>query len=272
MAHWIGMAASRRGVAHARRGEVRQDAVSVATSGECGDRIVFVLADGAGSASHGRQGATLACRSIMGRILASRRSSSGAPSEEMAWDWMDAARDAIGRAAARKGLDRRAFACTLIAVVAGPEEIFVAHVGDGGVVARPSGDSRWVSLSWPEGGEYAGTTHFLTDDPAPRLRVHAAAGDFDAVAAFTDGIERLVLDFASSAPHSPFFERMTQALDRVADDAGSAGFQKRLSQRLGDYLGGESVNARTDDDKTLAIAVRFAAPSPRPLTPGALDG
>ncbi len=129
-------------------------------------------------------------------------------------------------------------------------DTLVVHIGDGAAVARNAVTGDWEAMSWPAQGEYASTTFFLTDDGGPRVRIVRSAVPVDRVAVFTDGIERLALDFAAERAHGPFFSGMS---DPVAAAAAS-GWNLPLSRKLGDYLASPAVNARTDDDKTLILA------------------
>jgi hypothetical protein len=100
-------------------------------------------------------------------------------------------------------------------------------------------------------GEYAATTFFVTDDPSPKLRLTRHVGRYTDIAVFSDGIERLVLDFASKKAFGPFFDRMFNPL------AGcQPGRNRALSRSLHDYLSSKSVTNLTDDDKTLILAKR----------------
>jgi len=177
------------------------------------------------------------------------RSRGAWPSDDDLWAWLDEARDAIGAVAARREVERREFASTLIACFAGAEETLVAHIGDGACVVRTEG--QWAAASWPESGEYASTTYFVTDGDLPRLRVsrHKAT---DAIALFTDGIERLVLDFSQQSVHAPFFDRFIKPVA----ESSAKGRDAVLSSALHDYLASASVIDRTDDDKSLILAVR----------------
>ena len=72
------------------------------------------------------------------------------------------------------------------------------------------------------------------------------------LALFSDGIERLVLDFSSHQAFSPFFDRMFESLKFSA-----IGRNRVLSRDLRRFLDGPSVGERTDDDKTLILAKRM---------------
>lgn len=265
---WTSMGASRRGTAHVRRGEPRQDARTVQHLP--GGVLVAVVADGAGSARHGGTGAAAAAR-IVARAAEdalARRPFDGLDEEDLR-DWTDAARDVIGRGAARRSqvgtpTTLRDFATTLLLAVSNGRRTWTAHVGDGAIVGRVAEDASWRMLSWPASGDYAGTTYFLTDEPAPQLRVEHHDAPLSGLALLSDGLERLVLDFAARTAHGPFFDRMAGPLDARAG-TGEDGPARDLSRALGAYLDGEAVCARSDDDKTLVVAVR-AEEAPTALT------
>ena len=135
------------------------------------------------------------------------------------------------------------------------QETLVAHIGDGGIVARLADGGTWQALSWPDHGEYASTTRFVTDEPPTPLRTHITRQPIDALALFSDGIERMVLDMATQTPFARFFSTMAAPLPKEPGKAHT------LSSQLKAYLDSETVNSRTDDDKTLVMAVLHAEPS-----------
>ena len=163
---------------------------------------------------------------------------------------MTDARDRITTAAKNRDKTARDFATTMICVISDGTETVVAHVGDGCAVVQDASDRAWHALSWPSHGEYASTTFFMTDDPQPKLVIRRRSQPISAIVAFTDGLERLALEFATERPHAPFFDAIIGpvAASRVVgrDDA--------LSAALARYLDGDAINARTDDDKTLLVA------------------
>jgi hypothetical protein len=123
-------------------------------------------------------------------------------------------------------------------------------VGDGSTVGRDQSSGEWRVLSWPDQGEYASVTFFLTDDPSARLRIYRPDCTIDALVAFTDGIERLALDFAARSAFQPFFKNMIPAVEH----SRTSGQDQVLSEQLRAFLDSSAVNARTDDDKTLVLA------------------
>lgn len=216
-------------------------------AGESG-AMCAVVCDGAGSAEYGGEGASVICRTLSCSLREHFRSSSALPGDEAIWAWVDQARDRIGVAAERRGKKPRAFASTLLMLVFTKNGVLTAHVGDGAIVGRGQ-DEKWQTLTAPAHGEYASTTFFLTDDPAPQLRISRFEGGFDAFAIFSDGIENLVLDHQTSEPHAPFFRSMLGPLD----NARESGRNIKLSSALSSFLNGSRVCSKTDDDKTLLL-------------------
>lgn len=249
MAEWTWAAASRRGTSHEARMERRQDAFRIAGP-TTGRRFLTVVAcDGAGSASSGRQGAAVAAWTLASSARSWLQIHARLPEATDVAQWILLARLRILIAAAKRGRAARDFATTVVMAISDGTATLTAHIGDGAVVARDHATSAWYPLSWPEQGEYASTTYFLTDDGEPRLRVAVHLTRIDRLAVMTDGLERLALDFTTGSPHPGFFDAMFRPLA-----ADGRGVDRPLCARLARYLGSESVNARTDDDKTLVLA------------------
>lgn len=253
MSQWTWVCASQIGTSHLRTGQRLQDAYNCfALKSEGRSFFVGIVSDGAGSAEFGGQGASLACSSIGKSARHHLSVFKDIPSSSIVEDWIDGSRDLIYRAAVLRGRSFRDFACTLVCVISDGDSSIVAHVGDGCVVARERASDLWFAPSWPEHGEYASMTSFLTDQPTVNLRVSSMDQSLDALALFTDGIERLVLDFSAKVPSDKFFKAIAEPVVR---SPVSAGKDAALSLLLKGYLGDEVINARTDDDKTLVIAV-----------------
>lgn len=234
-AAWVTVAARCQGTAHARRAETCQDAIRILHRG---DTLIAAVADGAGSAPRGGAGAALAVRTLTGTL---------ARGQTMTLAFEHAA-DRLHHAATNSGLEPRALATTAIAIVADPVSITVGHIGDGAVVVLTQGS--WSPLSWPETGPFAGTTAFLSDDEAAP-RITKLDTPVSAICAFTDGLERLVLDFSAKTAPPAFFERMFTPLA-----AAPTGPNRVLSTALSRYLQAPAVTERTDDDITLLLARR----------------
>ena len=213
-------------------------------------RMCAVVSDGAGTAPYGGPGAWIVCRELLSQAGRWSATSSGLPDDQVIFDWVDAIRDRITRAAERRGSAPRQFAATMAAVVAADSETLVMQVGDSVVAGRT--DGNWTVPLWPETGEYASTTYFVTDSPAARLNLARDSNSFDGFALFSDGIEAIALDHSEQQAHRPFLDPMIKAIDDVPGSGRLSG----LSEKLARYLGSDRVNERTDDDKTLILLSR----------------
>lgn len=242
---WRWAAASEIGTSHIRSGDRLQDAF---TTSEIGSGCVLsIVSDGAGSAQFGFSGAWLACRVLKVRFRMWLSENEALPDDETLRDWVDEIRDRISIAADRREVAPRQFAATLAALLISPTEILALHIGDSAIVGRCG--LEWDAICWPENGEYASTTFFITDDPEPRLNIIRQERRHDAFALFSDGVGDLALSVADRRPHPGFFNPMMRPVDSVT----AAGKLGDLSDKLRSYLAGPSVCERTDDDKTLVL-------------------
>lgn len=242
------MAASRQGTAHARAGSRRQDAMAAFAAHE-GKVIVAIACDGCGSATHGRTGAKLVAATLARCAKLHLQTADRLPGHVQLTAWLENARKRLLVTAARLDLPTRDFATTVVFALSDGQSSIVCHVGDGAAVGRCAISGTWVALSWPAAGEYAGTTDFMTDD-RPVLRATIVEGGIDRLALFTDGLERLALNFREQTPHPQFFE----ALDARLPCHHPLGHDVSTSHTLAALLDGEAVCARTDDDKTIIFA------------------
>lgn len=250
---WTWISALKIGVSHVRSGTRLQDSlVSFSTSAKGIDTFVGIVSDGAGSAKYGGEGAALVVRTLSAQLRSWLRQNEKLPTTEDFAYWLDQVRDRITLVSTQRGLEVREFAATLLCAVSTGFETAVAHIGDGCAVLRSADSGSLIAPSWPYHGEYASTTAFVTDQPACRLVVEHLATSVDAVILFSDGLERLALDFRSQLPHQPFFDLVLRPLGKL--DRGGRDYELSLS--LKEFLDSERINSRTDDDKSLIVAIR----------------
>ena len=122
-----------------------------------------------------------------------------------------------------------------------------------GLIAIRADTDGWTWVFWPQRGEYANVTRFLTEDDAlSALEISPLGPEVFECAVMTDGLESLALHYATRAAHSPFFEGMLLPL-RAASGTGE---NSQLSERLQNFLYSPRIRDRVDDDLTLAIACR----------------
>jgi hypothetical protein len=240
-----------QGPSHVADGSPCQDSNCVRVFGEGADAtLVACIADGAGSAKYSEVGSAVACTAIAENATSyfeSQRRFDDLQLED-AIAWCDVGRARIREEAAVRDCAVRELATTLAVAVVGPARSFFFQIGDGAMVLRSRG--VYGVVFWPQSGEFANSTNFLTaDDYRKRLEFLATPSRSSDVAMFTDGLERLALRFDSQTPHVPFFDPLFQAL-RASDDLD------HLSEQLRRFLGTEAMQSRSDDDKTLILATR----------------
>lgn len=125
------------------------------------------------------------------------------------------AQEHLRMTAEKAGATPRDLACTVVAGAVAPDAAAFFQLGDGVVIVgprtEPTDEFSWIF--WPERGEYANMTAFLSDERVADHLQHAAVPyGIDEVAVLTDGIQNLVLDYKEHAAHGPFFTRMMAPL------------------------------------------------------------
>lgn len=214
------------------------------------DTIVLLCADGAGSASRAEFGSRFVCRSLLHTIATDLENGLALKdiTRDRVVEWHATVRRRLSLEACRENLDLREFATTILAAIIGPSQAFFSHLGDGVIVYR-DGDN-YKTPFWPQQGEYANTTYFLTgSDFEDQLAFEGIDRQIDEVALLTDGLQPLALHYATRSVHSPFFKPMFNALRDASDP-------DELREPLKAFMNSPAVNSRTDDDKTLVLATR----------------
>lgn len=242
---WRWASASVVGTSHIQNGDRLQDAYVVTEFGDGG--MLAVVSDGAGSAIFGAYGSWLTCRFLSVRFREWVRANPDLPSDEELANWIDELRDRISVVAMHRESTPRQFAATLAAIAITSDETVTMHIGDSAVVGRKG--TEWDVLCWPENGEYASSTYFVTDDPEPRLSITRRPREHNAFALFSDGVGDLALSHQERNAHPRFFDPMFRPVDAASD----VGRLIELSEKLAIYLAGPAVCERTDDDKTLIL-------------------
>lgn len=248
---WKVIAESARGTSHLALDEPCQDATHstpLLVGGE--DIMVAACADGAGSALFSYDGAHTAAKAIT--LAVSESLSRGIKLSEVTESdvrsWFLAAQSEVILLAESLAHEPRQYASTLVLAVIGAHRAVFAQIGDGCSVFQSAGEI-YVPI-WPQSGEYANTTNFLTDEQLERkIEVRFEESQVEAFAILTDGLQQLALSFRDKKPHPGFFLPFFKMLSE-------AQFQDDLVVPLRRFLDSPAVNDRTDDDKTLVVAVR----------------
>jgi len=266
-AGWRVAAASVAGAAHVRLGLGCQDAHlwRVLDGGAAAAPVLIaVLADGAGSASRAEAGARLACAFALGAVDSLLAGGAGPRDIDRGRveTWLAGLGAETARLAASEGLAPRDFASTLLTAVVAEDCAAFFQVGDGAMVvgAEPPGQG-YDCVFWPAHDEYENVT-FFAGEPHAAEHLQWALVDrrIEELALFSDGLQRLALDYAGQRAYVPFFQSMLSPLHAAgaAGAAVSGADPDGLSGSLAAFLDSPRVNDRTDDDKTLMLAVRAA--------------
>ncbi|MGL5061212.1 MAG: PP2C family serine/threonine-protein phosphatase, partial [Microcoleus sp.] len=189
MTNWQVVAASVTGTSHEKRSQPCQDA-------HCwrllpNNVLTAAVADGAGSAALAEIGAKIAVEVAVETICQQQEM---LPQNDREWQVLlasalQAARAAVEAEAAVREVASRDLACTLITVVATPELIAVAQIGDGAAVGGDSAGNA-ISLTVPPCGEYINETVFLVSPNAVETAQFQVRWEkFSHLAVFSDGLQ-----------------------------------------------------------------------------------
>jgi hypothetical protein len=224
--------------------------------------LLVALADGAGSAQFAEQGADYAVEAALDSLAVAF---DGATQDDPAgWerrmrDVFKAVHEAVLSLAALTddpAVTPRDYAATLTCVAASRDRLAVGQVGDGAVIVADEA-GHLFAVTRLQRGEYANETHFISEEDAlEQAAIEVIEINAVALAVMSDGLIRLALKMPSQEPHAPFFQPLLRFAGAVKEGQEEA----RLAvQQLADFLASERVNARTDDDKSLVMAVREGA-------------
>ncbi len=232
-----------------------QDAVALRIA-RAGPRhaLVIALADGAGSAAFGGDAARLIVRTLAGAAVSRlRRRLLSAPDEAL-WTLDDmarvfaGARDAVTRAAQEHGNPLREWGSTGLLAVVTPHATVLAQMGDGAICLRHA--DTWTCPIFPDLAAYVNVTTFVTHADAP-LQTHFGP-PADALLLLSDGLQPLALDYQAGQPHVPFCRAVIAELGKSTDG-------RKLQRDLQAWLASDAIRARSDDDISLAMALRVSA-------------
>lgn len=263
---WRYVAASVIGTSHEKTSGPCQD------SNECrifslptGESVcVAAAADGAGTAMYSGVGAAKTCAALL--ELVDRHFRLGNSVEQITREtvasWIAEIQRRLDDEGASLSCDRRLLACTLLAFVIGESRAVCFQIGDGVIVLADSEERAYGHVFWPDRGEYANTTHFVTEEDAlDHLQFDSISRCIVDAALLTDGLQTVALNYQQQAAYAPFFTGLFAPLRTVPE-----GRSQELSESLAAFLSSQRVNEKTDDDKTLVLATRADS------TPAATNG
>ena len=242
------------GSAHSKTQKPCQDRVAC-VSVDADATFIAVVADGAGTATLAQVGAEIAV-ATMSTVAQLGVRAGRSDFSELLREGAALAHQRLLEAAAERQATPRDLACTLLAAIVAPLGGAALQIGDGVIVIGEQ-PLAWRWVFWPQNGEYANSTFFLSDE---RALANAAVADLSDdtldIALMTDGVEPLALHFASRTAHEPFFKAVFAPLHAKTTPGEAAD----LSQGLASLLDSAPVQARTDDDTSLVLATRRPQP------------
>jgi hypothetical protein len=107
----------------------------------------------------------------------------------------------------------------------------------------------------PQRGQYANATNFITSNSAlSKITVQVRQKQVVGVAVLTDGLLNLSIEEKSNTPVPKFFQPLFNVV-------GAATSRQQVTTILNNFLQSDRINRRTDDDKTLVLALRQHLPN-----------
>jgi hypothetical protein len=251
---WRVVGAASQGTAHRKQDLPCQDAQAFRLLPN--GALLAALADGAGSAEFSEQGAQCAVEEALEALASGLET--GLPADEDEWiglivNAFERAQAALHRLAVEMDVPLRDLATTLACAAAFNNWLAAGQLGDGAVIAQGSAGELFP-VTQAQRGEYANETFFLTQEGAlEQVEIRILDRPVQALALMSDGLTRLALKMPYFEPHPPFFGPLFAFAAAVEE-------QDRAKERLGEFLASDRVCARTDDDKSIILAVSTITP------------
>ncbi len=269
-AAWRYVYTSVRGTGHIGSDLPCQDAsrVLLAINSQDEPLLLLVASDGAGSAARSEEGSRMVCEEVVKFLALRFNAAEYRPAGDLGVEIAHTLRGQLVTLAEDLGCSLRDLACTLSVAVLLSDWAWFMQIGDGAIVVQRSVADPFEVVFWPDNGEYANQTYFLTDVPDAHVHTRLDERPLDRVSVITDGLQTLALVLAEQRAHPPFYLPMFGTLE--AAPGGGEQAHRVLVPALSGFLDSSGINARTNDDKTLILASRV--PTAVPEKPSGLLG
>lgn len=214
------------------------------------------VADGAGSASYGKEGALLVVKETLSFFKEYYKEFSSSNFELYVRKLICHLRQRLQKKAAEENISFHELSSTLLAFCATSTTLYFFQIGDGFAVMRQNTQNKkgeYQLIAVPQKGEYENETYFLTSNhvyEVTKSLIISPLPSFLAVA--TDGIENAALKKPDLIPYKPFFEPLETFLNEQAQSG-----QKGISKELIDFLKSSKFQEKSSDDKTLLLVKFF---------------
>lgn len=207
--------------------------------------LALSVADGAGSAQYGGEGARLAADGFVEKV-AQATLQGETVNRHMLCNLIADVRGSILEHAATYDHPAYQYASTLVTAVTLWNETFYTLVGDGTAVC--SMDGRLLAPVWPDEMEHLNTPTFLIAENLNEvLKVRRLAGRVEHIFLMTDGLQYIVVESKSQRPQASFFNLAFGELAHKVD--GESAF---INEWLSGLLKSEHIQSRTNDDTSIA--------------------
>jgi hypothetical protein len=244
---WKLLRASVPGSSHVKAGTLCQDAHAGTSTRPHGESfLVVACADGAGSALRSDEGAGVAVAEFV-KAACELLEAEAQVTPEIVVACFRSARKAVDDRAQKLEVPKRELACTLLGAIVGEKQACFAQIGDGLIVVREN--EEYLPVFWPRAGDYLNDSDFLTDEKYEETVQSVQRAAPAEVALTTDGLQMLMANLNARTVHQGFFGPIFTSLRQTPDP-------ETLLSPLRDFLESPAINERTDDDKTLLLAVR----------------
>jgi hypothetical protein len=206
--------------------------------------LICAVADGAGSALYGDVGAKIASETSVKNIL--YKAEKITDWQELLIDSFKTAIHAIEEKSEKLNISLREFATTLILVMASPNFVISAQIGDGAVIINESEDNL-VALTRTKISEYINETDFIVlPNALDTIQIESWQGFPKNLAIISDGLQMLSLKMPEGIPYAPFFMPLFRFMSNTKS--------KNAEEQLESFLRSDRIRERATDDLTLFLA------------------
>jgi hypothetical protein len=215
------------------------------------EHSIIAVSDGLGSAKKSEIGAKEAVETAVQtwETIIYGKNGEEINYEQVLKEIISSSRKALEKRAKEDKCDLDDLACTLIVALGYKDNLYIAHIGDGAVVAKS--DQELLIASEPGESEYINEVVPLTSKNwKSHLRVTKKIPDIECAAIFTDGCQRasLLKTQFGLQPYDQFFNPLFNYAQKLED-------LYEGEEQIRKFLASQKMNDTSDDDKTLLILV-----------------